>query len=267
MNLKEHPKLKHPFKSLISEREVPLALIEHLKSLPETTGPSISLKQAMKTHPNPLVISSDGKAYGYTPLKVNGKTYYLAEPDPIVLNYNIAYEIWKSLRSSKPKQFEKLADQVPLEDTRSLLYGYFGRAMTFTTSLFTAVEASLNRAIPKDYVNIKADTRNTVSRNKQQLMEFITFKDKLTILKEAIGKSYTTDHPLIYHRILKLKELRDLTIHPKDGDDDLAKYPDLYKQLFKIDFPETLLAVKSFVNYHAGSEIIRDCTCGKTEND
>lgn len=167
-------------------------------------------------------------------------------------------------RESDPAQFAKLQNAMQVEDHRNLLYSYCGRAITFITSLFTAVEATLNRAIPSDYIHVRIETKQSVSRNKQQLMEFASFTDKLQVIKAATGKDFMK-HPLQYEKINKLKELRDMIIHPKDTRViNFCKYPELYSHSLRIHFADTLLAVKAFVNYYAGEDVIRDCDCGMT---
>ncbi len=235
MNLKGDPKLKHPFKRLISEIEVSQEFVKRLENSEPQKVTEKDFHQLSKSFPQPVLIRSSGTMVGLTPVKVGNQKYFIPEPDPIVLNYNIAYEHWRSLRDADPAQFAKLQNAMQVEDHRNLLYSYCGRAITFITSLFTAVEATLNRAIPSDYIHVRIETKQSVSRNKQQLMEFASFTDKLQVIKAATGKDFMK-HPLQYEKINKLKELRDMIIHPKDASDQLSKYPELYSRLFRIHF-------------------------------
>lgn len=271
MNLKGHSELKHPYKRLVSELNLAQDAVDNLSQVDEMNvqelGNAEEQRKVIHSMSHPVVISSSGKVFCLTRVELNNKTYFLPEPDPIVLNYNIAYEHWRSLRKSDPRHFDNLQQVIRAEDSRNLMYEYFGRAVSFITSLYTAVEATINRSIPKDIIHRKEQPKQTTLQNRQQLMQYATLQEKIKAIEVASGRNIHISHDSIYQRIIRIKSIRDMTIHPKDDDSQLNMYSDLYKELFSLDYSSMLLAVKSFVNFYMESEVIKNCTCGRVDND
>lgn len=196
-----------------------------------------------------------------------GQSYSIPEPDPIVMHYDMAYVHWRQARVCLSPMLEQLKTYQFNEDICNGLFQYFGPAMSFSTSLFIAMEATLNRSIPDTFEYVEEESQRTVSRNKSQIQQYVSFNDKVKkVLKAAIQKDFSKAHPTVWNRLAVLKEIRDMVVHPKPDSDDI-KYRVLFTHLLRLDFEQQLRDVKQFINYYFDTDLIEECACGKTELD
>lgn len=194
----------------------------------------------------------------------SGHHYYLPEPDPVLISYNNAYFHLKHLNDMRVKLFDVLAQERMDESIRNEIYAFFGASMGCITSLFTSLEAAINRMIPDSYVFRQVQTQRSVLMNKAQIQEFMSFDQKVKeVVKDCTGKDFAKAHPLQWQHIVNLKDFRDMIIHPKTRTDGNTPYDYLFKRALKFEYDLTFRSVREYINFHRMSEpLIEDCDCG-----
>lgn len=143
-------------------------------------------------------------------------------------------------------------------------YEYFGLSSGFVIFLFTTLEAFINRCIPKYYEYKRSDNKKTEIYNKYQIEEFVSFKEKITIILPDIkSKNFYKDHPPTSQHITNLKEFRDSIIHTKTSKEGTT-YDYLFKKALDFKYEETINAVALFCNYyHPDNKYIVECSCSQ----
>jgi hypothetical protein len=132
------------------------------------------------------------------------------------------------------------------------------------TSLFTSLEAAVNRMIPDNYVFREEQTQRSTLMNKAQIQEYMAVDKKLKeVVKECTGKDFSKAHPPTWQHIVNLKEFRDMIIHPKTRPEGNTPYDYLFKRALKFDYDSTFHAVREYINFHRrNGPLIEDCDCG-----
>lgn len=211
-----------------------------------------------------LVDNTVIKAYYH---KENGRSYYLPEPDPILVFYDNAYHTYKRIQDKKKKLLSAYTfnneESVIGHTEIQVVYEHFGATSSFIINLFTSIEAYINKLIPDDYKHISKDKKSTSIYNKEQIERYLSFDKKYTdILKDIYGKSYKDKYQIKHQHITNLKNLRDDIIHLKANNDGQTHYDYIIKRLLKFKYKETLEATRDFFNFYTPS-YIEDCPCNE----
>lgn len=195
-------------------------------------------------------------------VKLNGKPFYIPEPDPILIYFNNAYGNYREIREKKNNLIKLLEDNILSESIINELYHYFGLTNGFIIFLFTAIEAFINKNIPENYTYVVKKRNTTESYDKEQIQRYIGFDDKAKkILKEINGKDFGRNHPMKFQHLTNLKDFRDSIVHTKAGQGGLTPYDYLYKKALNFKYEETLHAARDFMNFYVPA-YIEECNCG-----
>lgn len=188
----------------------------------------------------------------------------IPEPDPVCIYFDIAYQEWCGL-IKHTHELDRVLEAGRFIHCRQELFNFYGSALTFVNSLYSSIEAAMNRVIPNDI----AYPQKNKARNKKWVIRWVSSDEKLTSLMRFITKkNFAIDHPQELIIIKELRDLRNDTIHIKEETQhDNLKYKGLIGRLRFFDFEKAIYAAKIFINYHFGYELISDCTCGSPLND
>jgi hypothetical protein len=209
-----------------------------------------------------ILLTDENKAIEAFQVKLNGKKYFIPEPDPILIYFNNAYANYRNIEETKNKLLTILNKETLSEAIINDLYNYFGLTNGFVIFLFTAIEAFFNRYIPEDYNYIINRNNRTEIYNTDQIQRFISFDDKLTkVINKISNKNFSHDFPLKYQHITNLKEFRDSIVHTKSKKDGLTPFDYLYKKALTFKFEETIHATRDFLNYYK-PKFVEECNCG-----
>jgi len=214
-----------------------------------------------------LLFPSNSDAIGAFAYVLDGVKHLIPEPDYVCLNFDAAYIHWKHLIKARIHLIAWLKMEPKVELPHNQLYGYFGTAMLYINTLFTSLEAAMNRCIPKGYEHRTEKQGKVTTLNKEGIQRYMDMNDKLKIIKSVTKKDFALREGKKMALIQKLKDVRDLTTHPKDEERGIVKYPLLYTALLDFDFDNTIIAAMDFINYYSEKSLIEECTCGHTEND
>jgi len=168
------------------------------------------------------------------------------------------------MEETRGKLLKALELETMDESVTNELYSFFGNSFGFATMLFAAIEAYINKTIPRDYEFKDEKPNKTEIFNKEQIERYLSFDIKIrNVLKEITKKDFTAAHPQKNQHIVNLKEFRDSIIHPKTNKGGATPYDYLYKRALNFKYGETIEAVKLWLNYYEGSGYVEDCDCGK----
>lgn len=195
----------------------------------------------------------------------SGHHYYIPEPDPILIYFNLGHSFYREIAESRKELFKVLNSENLTENVRNQLYNYFGFSNGFVIFLFTSLEAFLNKMIPDNYIYSENKSRYTATFNKSQIERELNFDTKLKeVVNKITQKDFSKKHRPTYEHIINLKKFRDNIVHTKTQNNDNSgkTYEYLFKQALNFKYEETLLAVRDFINYYEPN-YIEECDCGK----
>jgi len=165
--------------------------------------------------------------------EVNGKKIFFTKPNNISLFVSIAH---KELQNAK-KLFEdfitiKLSEESPIEfkeNENSKLYDYFERIQTAIISIYTAVEALSNVAIPTDFKLEKINTKKVKEIwDKESIERWLPTSEKLADIVPDILKVESPKKLQLWTNFKKLEEIRNDIIHQKTTTEDSKKVDTLF---------------------------------------
>ncbi|GAB3973689.1 hypothetical protein GCM10028806_28060 [Spirosoma terrae] len=196
-------------------------------------------------------------------VRIDGKYYYIPEPDLILIYFDSAQRHYKSIAQQKKeiiKAFDIETSDMKLDVHK--LYTHYELCVVFVTSLFTSIEAFMNKIIPDDYLFSDPKSNRVEVYNKEQIQRFISFDTKIKrILKEITNKDFQKAHPNKYQFIENLKNFRDSIIHTKTSNEGNTPYEHLFKLAFTFRYEEVLHAVRDFINFYENDYVV-ECDCG-----
>jgi hypothetical protein len=197
--------------------------------------------------------------------KIDGRSYYIPEPDLVLIYFDRAYFLLKAIKQARIRLLDKLDTRLLNEDISNDLYSYFGCCLEFVTCLFTSIEAQGNRLIPRDFAYVDKKPKYSLSYDASQIQEFVPLGEKMKhVLPQVAGKSFEKQHPVQWSRIMNLKEVRDMIVHPKVGKGETTPHDYLYKKLLKYDFEQALFDARTYLNFYSpDGTLVQDCDCGK----
>ncbi len=198
------------------------------------------------------------------PLAIDGRMYFIPEPDPVLIYFNNAYFNFKRIKESR-KDLLATLDSVKLltENINANLYDYFGLCSGFVIFLFTSMEAFMNRLIPDNYVFQVKTKKCTEIYDKENIQSSFNFERKLKeVMKDIKHKEFHKAHDPKYQHIIHLKQFRDNIVHTKTNPDSVPKYDRLFSEAINFKYEHTLLAVRDFMNFYEPG-YVEECNCGK----
>src|SRR5690606_9671401 len=136
---------------------------------------------------------------------LDGVKYLIPEPDYVCLNFDAAYIHWKHLIKARGNLIAWLKTEPMVELPHNQLYGYFGTAMLYINTLFTSIEAAMNRCIPKEYVHPAGSGGKFANMDKEGIQRHMTMKDKLKVIKSVTKKDFAKGEEKKMELIHKLK--------------------------------------------------------------
>lgn len=211
-----------------------------------------------------ILETDDGKYFTAFPHKIDGKQFFIPEPDPVLIYFNNAYLSFRELESTKKDLIKALELKTMDEGIKNELYTFFGNSFGFATMLFTSIEAYINKKIPIEYEYRDTKNSKTELYDKNQIERYLPFDTKFkTVLKEITKKDFTQAYPIKEQYIKNLREFRDSIIHTKTSKEGATPYDYLYKKSLNFKYAETIESVKDWLNYYEGSNYVEDCDCGK----
>lgn len=189
---------------------------------------------------------------------------YIPSPDLIVLYFDAGRGYSRHIKKERENLFANIqhADLV-----LKYFYNYFSVASITVINLFNSLEASINRAIPNDYIHFeKAKGKHGGSffqADKEGIERDYTFEDKIKkVLPKATGKDFAQKYGSKYEFLIKhLKPLRDDVIHAKSFSSSQV-YQKLYNDMMNFDFDKCLYTVRDFINFFHDN-LIEECNCGQ----
>jgi hypothetical protein len=195
------------------------------------------------------------------------RVYFIPEPNPIVVYFEIARSYEKDIKTAKLKLLDEYDNKTP--DATKILAAfnhYYSISSVTAIFLFTALEGFINNLIPEDYKYFRSLETKTEVFDKQQVQENLLFEEKIKkVIPEITNKNFAQDIGHKYEIIKKLKLFRDEIIHTKSYNDTK---PNFYKGLFTtsldFDYEKTMYAVRDYINYHENN-LIEECNCGSLD--
>jgi hypothetical protein len=210
------------------------------------------------------VQTDQGFTYGGFLHNLSGSYVIIPVPDPTLVYFHNAQRHLSLIREQKEVLWSKLksAPEKLSEPALNEIYNFHAVSSGQIIFLFTAIESFVNQMIDDSYV-YKIDTgKKTESYSKEQIQNYVAFKDKITtILTQNTQKNFFGKTSSATERIWQLKKIRDRIIHTKQ-ESHLLRYNELMRSLFNFKYEETLEAVATFMNFYRPNYII-ECGCGK----
>lgn len=255
----KHIKKKFRFERFLTPEEE-----EYLKSKSIQIDKADGHKYKMPSNFKAFITTTEGKSFDAFQHNINGKLFLIPEPDPVLIYLNNAYFSMRGMEKTRIQLLKALELETMDESVTNELYDFFGNSFGFATMLFAAIEAYINKSIPKDYEYRDTKANKTEIYNKEQIERHLPFEIKTKkVLKEITKKDFTTAHPQKNQHIENLKEFRDSIMHPKTSKSGATPYDYLYKRALNFKYKETIEAVKLWLNFYEGSSYVEDCNCGK----
>ena len=255
--------MKHIKKKFQFEKQLSREDIETMSQDGKIVSYSTSSKEKMPKGTQCHLITDADKSILAFQINLNGKQFFIPEPDPVLVYFNSAYGNFMHIKDQRSKLVSVLNQGVITESIINDLYSYFSLTNGFVIFIFTAIEAFINKSIPDNYIYSIVRSNRTESYNKDQIQRHLSFDEKLNnVLKEITGKSFSKNHPLKYQHINNLKEFRDIIVHTKDSKEGSTAFDYIYKKALTFKYEDTLHATRDLLN-HYHPDYVEECPCGK----
>lgn len=209
-----------------------------------------------------MMITEDYQVLMGFPFEEDNKVVVIPELDPILVYFDTAYSSFKVIKERRKNMLGHFKGEEMEEHYINALYSYYGCVNTFVMMLFTAVEAFINYNIPENYVHRKILTNKVKSSDKDRIMRYFSFDQKMEIINDVFKKDFKLTHSIEFDLIIKLKEFRDSLIHLKPEKGNNVPYSYIYKHGLNFPFEETMDAVMDFMNFYK-ADSVRYCGCSK----
>ncbi len=254
----KHIKKKFQFERQLSQDD--LATMQQTGNLlAYSTNAIAKVPKGFQCH---LITENDKSILAFQ-VNLDGKRFFIPEPDPVLIYFNSAYANFRHIEEYKRNLILVLDQGVITESISNDLYNYFSITNGFVIFIFTAIEAFINRSIPENFIYSIPRSNRTESYNKEQIQRNLSFDDKLgKVLSQVTGKTFAKSHSLKYQHIINLKEFRDLIIHTKDSLEGASTYEHIYKKALSFKYEETLHATRDLLNFYQ-PDYVEECPCGK----
>ncbi len=130
---------------------------------------------------------------------------------------------------------------------------FFQIATNIIVNLQATVESLANRLIPKEkeFLDVNGDSFDPSLFHKINI-----------VLPEIKGAKFKSKFGKQNNFIRQLIELRNEIIHLTPAGDENSAYKEVYRRMINFNYGETILAVRTFVDYYEQG-LIEECSCGK----
>lgn len=132
---------------------------------------------------------------------------------------------------------------------------FFQPAVNCIINMQAALESFANRVIPKEYEPYDI-TGNKINQNL-----FFKLDTAVPEISKKVGFELER-YKKHRKRIREIIELRNDIIHLTPAFDTNTAYKDVYRRLLKNDFENSLIAVRTYINFYE-ENLIEDCECNK----
>lgn len=261
--------MKHLKKKFVKQIKFNSEQWAELQKLPDARKDFQALPTSEKMSMNALILTEDGEMFQAFRYKVEGKTFFIPEPNPVVIYFDSARNYFRQLNSHRDKVFDNVKTfEENLEGVNGDFYWYFSLASSYAIFLFSAVEAFVNMFIPPDFkYEKKFKNKRTKVFNRMQLQRNVLFSEKVkSVLPQVAHKNFVVEHAYKFEYLMKLKLFRDEVAHTKtyDGGPTGDSFENLYITSLEFEYEKTLLFIRDFINYHQPG-LIEECDCGRPE--
>jgi hypothetical protein len=257
--------MKHVVKKFLSKHKVGNDVVDVINSVPFNENAIAQLIQTKFENYYALLQTDDNELIQAFKYQVDDKSYFIPEPNPIVIYFEIGRHNSRQTAEWKSKVINELSQ------SKQNAYSIFNNFFTFysissisTIFLFNSIEAFINNAIPKDFKYSNQQKKSTEVYDKYQIQRYLTFEEKIKkVIPEIKQKMFHVEFSQKFESIIKLKNFRDEIMHTKAYD---KSTPNIYQNLFttSLDFnyEEVVKNVRDFINYYEPN-LIEECECGK----
>jgi len=259
--------LEHIKRKTVDYLEIPEEKFENLKDIfpPLSNNEKfvpIKYKDIPQNYVPYLIWNSGLFARGFL-YNNNGMACIIPMADPVLIYFNLAQMNLKQIYSLKKELLEEFGNKTSVkENSLNIFYVFFGIASAFIIMLVTSLEAFVNSKIDKNFSYKKKDGEKCVKvYNCEQIQRWILFEEKVTsILNKETNKNFAKKHKSSQEKINQLIKLRNEVIHTKT-DNTHKYYENLYTDMLRFKFNETIMAVRDFINFYE-ENLIEQCPCG-----
>ncbi|MFT3912255.1 MAG: hypothetical protein QM737_22700 [Ferruginibacter sp.] len=212
----------------------------------------------------PHIYASDNTFYKAFLLEVEGERLIVPEPDPILIYFDCGYANYKKLEEAKQSLIPKLIASSKGQDAPPIneMFSFFSMVSAFAIYLCTAIEATMNRAIPANYTYTRPGKQRVYT--KEEIERFFRAEEKLNdVLKQITNKSFEDTYPDDFKLIKELEGFRNDIVHTKEIAVGTEPVSHNFTRAFRLEYENTIEAVKRFCNFYLGDNFIVDCKCGR----
>lgn len=191
--------------------------------------------------------------------KTNKGRVIIPEPEPSILYFtNAEHKLPEIIKRQNMIMSSNGFNNV--HDMSNIFYGLFQLSSDYIVNLFNSLEG-FNNSLFDDNFEMKYKRKVYNKERAQRSLDFTTKLKKAIPI--ATNKSYVNEHGQGYEFILKIKELRDDTVHLKNLSTGFpASYRELYVKYLEFDFQRSYQVIKDYMNFYKEDWII-DCDCGQ----
>lgn len=254
--------MKHPEKKFLGQVQFSDGLIEGIEEASKDAPQHPYTVDNMPNDMVPYLFDVDNFFYKAFLLEVDGLKIVVPEPDPILIYFDSGYANFRELEKRKPDLIKKLMATANKESGPPIveMFSFFNVVSAFAIYLCTAVEATMNRAIPKDYTYTKPNGNRVFT--KEDIERYFRAEEKLNnVLKQITNKSFEESFPDDFKLIQGLESFRNDIVHTKEAAVGTEPAKHNFTRALQIDYENTIEAVKRFCNFYLGDKFIVDCSC------
>lgn len=212
----------------------------------------------------PFLVTDDREIIQSFFYQLDGMKVIIPEPNPIVIYFNNAQSFLSTIIKKRSELFDELKIiDFDANEILNKMFSFYGYVVSFTSSLFDALEAFVNSKIPKEYKCQNPKRRNKMM-NKYEIIRYSSFEYKLkSILPDVfLGKSFVNVKSHLYENLILLKQLRDNITHTKaDVNYEVNYYEKLFTEALDFDYLKAIESARDFINFYENN-LIEPCNCG-----
>lgn len=190
----------------------------------------------------------------------NKKPILIPEPEPSILYFTNAESKLIEILELRDTILQFKAFEHSIHDLSHIFFNFFQLSSDYIINLFTSIEAFNNGLIPDDF-EFEYKKEKYGKEDAQRSIDFITKLKKA--VPKIMKKSFVKEFQNKYDFLLKLKELRDNTVHTKNMYKGFpSSYRELYKNYLDFDFIQSYQITKDYFNFYIPNWI-ENCDCVK----
>lgn len=226
--------------------------LENLTSIPNDAGLKMSeIDLSDSQNKIALLFSSSSITVAHT-TKIKGQNLIIPEINMTIMYYSMSCVYYELIQKIRQPFFDTINTSVIFDNNKDVItkksYDYFSLVSCFTIFLFTSMEALINSKINK---NIQIINKKGEIDNYEKIMWY-SFYDKIKkVLDIQQGDSFFKNNATDHRLIEKLKKLRDSIIHAKPQNGNHLDYEEILKTGLNLDYENTLVSVKKFINFYS----------------